>query len=316
MRTRPLIARPLIALSALTLSALALAGCTGSGEPDGSAATDEGLCAAAAPSGAASEAVTVDGEVGEASTASFDAGLEVEELQRTVITEGDGEALAEGDYVEYALTAFSADSAEKVGDIGYVEGEVLPAAVSAETSLGQIMGCASVGSRMVVTFPASESAGAEVYIVDVLDVAPTQAWGEDQPPVEGMPTVELAEDGSPTITIPDAEAPDEVQVAELKVGDGAEVEPGDNVLVQYTGVTWSDGEVFDSSWESGAAAAFATTGVVDGFRQALEGHTVGSQVLVVVPPEFGYGDVEDHELQDETLVFVVDILGTQHVPTE
>jgi peptidylprolyl isomerase len=35
-------------------------------------------------------------------------------------------------------------------------------------------------------------------------------------------------------------------------------------------------------------------------------------VLVVIPPEFGYGDSEGNELQDETLVFVVDILGTQH----
>ena len=65
--------------------------------------------------------------------------------------------------------------------------------------------------------------------------------------------------------------------------------PGDTVLVHYTGVKWSDGTVFDSSWERGAPASFATTGVVEGFKQALEGQTVGSQVLVVIPPEFGYG---------------------------
>ena len=84
--------------------------------------------------------------------------------------------------------------------------------------------------------------------------------------------------------------------------------------MQYTGVKWSDGSVFDSSWENGAPASFQTTGVVDGFRQALEGQTVGSQVLVVIPPALGYGEgeINDDDLVGETLVFVVDILGTQH----
>jgi len=86
--------------------------------------------------------------------------------------------------------------------------------------------------------------------------------------------------------------------------------------VQYTGVKWSDGTVFDSSWEAGAPTSFQTTGVVDGFRQALEGQTVGSQVVVVIPPAFGYGEgeINDADLKGETLVFVVDILGVEHAP--
>lgn len=303
--------RPLLTLAALSVSALALAGCTGASDGEASASADA-LCAAAAPSGDASEAVAVDGEAGQISTATFDAGLTIEELERTVVSEGDGEALQDGDLVEYALSAFSADTAEKVGDIGYVDGEVLPTTIAAESNLGQIMGCANVGSRLVVTFPASESAGAEVYIVDVLGVTPTAAWGEEETPADGLPTVELGEGGVPTVEIPDAEAPGEVELGVLKRGDGEVVESGDNVLVQYHGVKWSDGEVFDSSWDRGTPAAFSTTGVVDGFRQALEGQTVGSQVVVVVPPAAGYGASEGHELQNETLVFVVDILGTQH----
>ena len=88
---------------------------------------------------------------------------------------------------------------------------------------------------------------------------------------------------------------------------------GDTVRIHYTG-TLKDGSVFDSSWEAGTPASFQTTGVVDGFRQALEGQTVGSQVVVVIPPAAGYGEEgsSDNELAGETLVFVVDILGTQH----
>ena len=92
------------------------------------------------------------------------------------------------------------------------------------------------------------------------------------------------------------------------------IQPGDTAFVQYTGVKWSDGSVFDSSWDRGQPAAFPTNGVVAGFQQALEGQQVGSQVLVVIPPAAGYGAQEGSELQNETLVFVVDILGVQRTP--
>ncbi len=231
-----------------------LAGCTGTSDGDASASADA-LCAAAAPSGDASDAVTVDGEAGQISTATFDAGLTIEELERTVVSDGDGEALQEGDLVEYALSAFSADTAEKVGDIGYVDGEVLPTTIAAESNLGQIMGCANVGSRLVVTFPASESAGAEVYIVDVLGVTPTAAWGEEETPADGLPRSSSARAACPRWRSPTPRPPAEVELGVLKRGDGEVVESGDNVLVQYHGVKWSDGEVFDSSWDRGTPAA-------------------------------------------------------------
>mgnify|MGYP001038557600 CR=1 FL=1 len=308
--------RPLAALSALALSAIVLAGCSGSGTPDASASGSAALCDAAAPSGAASDSVGVEGEVGTVSTATFTPGLEVEELERSVLDEGDGDALKDGDYVQYALSAFSADTGERLGDVGYVDGELLPQPVTSDQSIGQILGCATVGSRLALTFPASQDqsgadVAAQVYIVDVLGVTPLAAWGAEQAPVDGFPTVELADNGAPTITLPEGDAPTAVEIEVLKKGDGATVNSGDTVLVQYTGVKWSDGAVFDSSWDRGAPASFTTTGVVDGFRQALEGQTVGSQVVVVIPPEFGYGAVEGNELQNETLVFVVDILATQ-----
>ena len=62
----------------------------------------------------------------------------------------------------------------------------------------------------------------------------------------------------------------------------------------------------------GEPATFATTGVVAGFKSALEGQTVGSTVVVAMPPVCGYGEAgsSQHELAGETLVFVVDILET------
>ncbi|TQK19157.1 peptidylprolyl isomerase [Microbacterium sp. SLBN-154] len=306
--------RPLAALSVAAVSVLLLTSCS-AGAPDATqspSAQVADLCDAVAPSGDASEAVTVEGEPGAASQAVFTAPLEISELQSTVVTEGEGDAVEAGELVNIAFTAFSAETGEELGSLNYEPGQFLPQQISADNPIGQVLGCATPGTRVVATFPATETNGGEVYVFDFLETVPDAAWGTEQPAPEGLPEVELADDGEPTITVPDADAPTEVELATLKQGDGETVEPGDTVLVQYTGVKWSDNEVFDSSWEAGTPTSFQTTGVVDGFRQALEGQTVGSQVLVVIPPEFGYGAVEGNELQEETLVFVVDILGVQH----
>ena len=90
----------------LTLSALALAGCSATPD-DQPNAGDSALCAAAAPSGKASESIKVEGKTGEPSTATFDMPLEIKTLERTVLVEGDGEPIGDESLVLYALSAFN-----------------------------------------------------------------------------------------------------------------------------------------------------------------------------------------------------------------
>ncbi|MBY0690093.1 FKBP-type peptidyl-prolyl cis-trans isomerase [Microbacterium marinilacus] len=310
--------RPAVVLSALAVTALALAGCSGDETPESTPsasgeATD--LCSLALPSGAAAEAVTVEGEAGETPTIALDGELDITTPERVVVSEGDGEQLELGQNVDYALTVFDATTGEQLESVGY-DDPILPEPLSTDSGAGQLFGCATVGSRIVATVPGSDSAAATVYVIDLLgNDTPTAARGDAEEPVDGQPTVELAESGEPTITLPDADAPTETEVTTLKTGDGDVVESGDFVLVQYAGVKWSDGSVFDSSWAAGAAAPMSTTGVVAGFQKALEGQTVGSQVLVTMPPADGYGEgeINDQDLTGETLTFVVDILAVQHV---
>lgn len=308
--------RPIAILSAAAVSALLLAGCGSAASPEASpSGTVADLCGSAASSGAESQAITVDGDQGTDSTATFTAPLDVTEVQRTVLQEGDGQ-IAAGDFVQYAYTVFDATTGAKLASLGYEPGQVLPTQVSAESG-GQLFGCDGPGARIVATAPSTETTPAVVYVLDVLEVVPTAAWGDEQAPVDGLPTVELTDDGAPTITVPDADAPTATEIAVLKKGDGATVASGDTVLVQYTGALWSDGTVFDSSWENGTPTTFATTQVVTGFAKALEGQAVGSQVLAVIPPAEGYGDAEQGAIPaNSTLVFVVDILGTQRAGTQ
>lgn len=308
--------RPLIALSAFAATALLLAGCAGTDgtKADAGDDTDADLCAATVDAGPASDEVTVEGDFGAASTATFELGQKVDEAQRTVLSEGDGDEIAEGDYVSYALSAFDGDSGERLGDAGYTEGELLPTTLTADAPLGQLIGCATVGSRLSIVFPTTQDAAAQFYVLDVLDVVPTAAWGKEQKPVAGMPAVSLDDDGTPSIEVPDTDAPTEVEISVLKQGDGIPVEAGDTSLLQYHGVSWADGETFDSSWANGAPIKIDGNTYVPGFVQALEGQNVGSQVLVVIPPAEAYGEegTSEHELAGQTLVFVIDILATTH----
>nr|WP_246367259.1 FKBP-type peptidyl-prolyl cis-trans isomerase [Microbacterium marinum] len=310
--------RPLAALSAAAVSALLLAGCA-SGEaapsPSGTAAAN--LCDAAAASGSASDSVKVSGDVGEAAEATFDTPIAPEDLEVTVLDEGDGEAVEAGEFISYAMTAYNGETGEPLATVGYEPGELLPSQLAADTIQGQVFGCGHVGKRVVAAFPATESAGSEVYVLDLLGTVPTAASGDAQEPVAGMPTVKLADDGAPSITIPEGDAPTETEIATLKQGDGYEIKKGDYALIQYTGVRWSNGETFDSTWDGGAPIAYPTTNYVAGFQKALEGQKVGSQVLVVIPPAEGYGEgtINEEDLKGETIVFVVDILGGQAAAT-
>ncbi|WP_349426958.1 FKBP-type peptidyl-prolyl cis-trans isomerase [Microbacterium sp. LWS13-1.2] len=313
--------RPLAALSVAAMSALLLAGCSGSAEPDASptpsssAASDCGLDP---QPGADSDAITVSGAAPEL-TAEVPADLEFADLQRTIAADADGDDLAIGQLVSGQYLVIDPTTGEVLLDSATTtpdDSGLIPMIVDGSSIFGSSVLCTPLGSATAFTIPGSmlgEGAANAVVVAQSVGELPTVATGADQDPVAGMPEVELDDDGAPAITIPDQDPPTEVEIAELKLGDGATVESGDTVFVQYSGVKWSDGSEFDSSWSRGAPSQFQTTGVVQGFQQALEGQMVGSQVLVVIPPAFGYGEgeINDEDLTGETLVFVVDILGVQ-----
>lgn len=309
--------RSLSAVSIAAMAALLLSGCSGDAgqAPTPVTTGDAALCAAQAAPGAASSSVEVEGNVGESVTATFPTPLEITELEVSPVTTGEGDPIAAGDFVSYTFTVFDPATGEQRLSVGFEPGQVLPTQVSADSVFGQVFGCSTVGSRVVAAFPASSSAASELYVLDLLGVVPDAAWGEPQEPVDGMPTVTVDDDGTPTIEVPDTDPPAQTQIATLKKGDGYQVQSGDTVLIQFRGARWSTGDLFDGgdTWAGGSPYTAQTTGFIPGFTRALEGQTVGSQVLVVITPADGYGegDINETDLTGETLVFVIDILGAQ-----
>ena len=122
----------------------------------------------------------------------------------------------------------------------------------------------------------------------------------------------------PTLTIPSTPAPTALTTDVLKQGNGPSVAAGQSIVVNYLGQTWTpkDGKpyVFDNSYDKKTAAAFpiGVQGLIPGWNKTLVGQKAGSRLLLTVPPVDGYGTAKDpnQELAGQTLLFVVDVLGS------
>ena len=229
-----------------------------------------------------------------------------------LLEDGDGAEITEGAFVNVHVTAVDGADGTELGstyDDGGT-GEVWPTSSGLE-SLDDIMVGSHEGARILLGL--ANGGTTQVYVVDLPAVVPNAADGTPVDPVEGLPVVTVGDDGVPTIAAGVGDAPTELVVQPLLQGDGATVEEGDSVTVQYVGALW-DGTVFDSSWANGSpytVSPVGTASVIDGWNQGLVGTQVGSRVLLVVPPDLGYGDTEQGSIPaNSTLVFVVDILAT------
>ncbi len=125
----------------------------------------------------------------------------------------------------------------------------------------------------------------------------------------GLPSVTDNAGEAPTITPPTGAAPTTLQSVDIIEGTGAEVLATSTITFHYTLMSWSDGQVLESSWTSGQPAVFPLTQLIAGWQQGLPGMKVGGRRLLVVPPSLGYGVIPGHPLETETLIFSLDILA-------
>ena len=126
------------------------------------------------------------------------------------------------------------------------------------------------------------------------------------------PTVTGAYDHSPTITFPNSAPPKSLVVKVLRSGNGPVVAKKDCIVVNYVGRIWR-GKVFDTSYNRQLAGVPIGVGqVISGWDDGLVGKRVGSRVLLVIPPKYGYGSKGQSSAgitATDTIVFVVDIVS-------
>ena len=306
--------RPLLLL---VVAALTVAACGGSDAATGACPTSSQL-----------ESVKVKGKAGDEPTLQFTQPLKIAATSCKVIDKGKGEPLRDGSTAVFDYLFVNGRDGKKITS----SFDATPAEIILDKTLMAGVHLAldgmKEGSRVLVAIAPKDGFGKDgfpesgvkaddtvLFLVELHTVRTplTRAKGSKVDPVDGLPKVTLAADGAPTITVPKADPPTKLVAQPLIKGAGAVVKKGQTITVHYTGVLWSTGETFDSSWSKNAPASFpiGTGGVIAGWDKGLVGKKVGSQVLLVVPPADGYPEGSGSIPAGATLVFVVDILDAR-----
>ncbi|BFV55894.1 FKBP-type peptidyl-prolyl cis-trans isomerase [Kitasatospora sp. CMC57] len=117
----------------------------------------------------------------------------------------------------------------------------------------------------------------------------------------------------PEIDFPIGDAPADLVIEDIVVGDGAEAKAGATVEVHYVGVTFETGEEFDASWNRGQTFRFPLGGgrVIKGWDEGVQGMKVGGRRKLTIPAHKAYGNQSPSPLipAGSTLIFVVDLIN-------
>ncbi|HYZ52667.1 MAG TPA: FKBP-type peptidyl-prolyl cis-trans isomerase [Streptosporangiaceae bacterium] len=313
--------RRILALIAFPLlGASALAGC-GSSSPS-------------TPSSAANAAVTAKGTFGKAPSVTIPKEKPGSALTVKTLIQGNGATIKKSDLVlsNFTLYLWSGTKNKLVDSTYQFTPQVLPASLlpGIETALtGE-----KLGSRVLAVLPPKEGYGSNgnpqlgvsgsdtlVFVMDLIQRYSSGAVSASGSHVSSgggaLPTVSAAQGSAPAVTIPKGVTPPKTLVAKTLIrGSGPAVTKGQDLVVQYTGVNWRTGKVFDSSWSRATPFSFkigaTPSQVIAGWDKGLIGQTVGSRVLLVIPPSDGYGSAGQAQAGikgTDTLVFVVDIIS-------
>jgi FKBP-type peptidyl-prolyl cis-trans isomerase len=274
-------------------------------------------------SGDALHGITISGDVGTAPKVEWNGALETDKTATSVVSEGDGAEVAEGDKVQAYLWIGNGSTQEKsYSDYDTGAPETVTAApdslspVFQDAVIGQ-----KIGSRVAVTTTAEDAFGASgnptlkignkdsvLIIVDLME--PFQAPKPKDVPQAQMPKV-IEKGGKVTgldftgVKKPSADG--DLLRSVVKEGKGRVVNENNTLTVNYLGQVYGAKEPFDESYTK-QPATFSLQQVVKGWTYGLTGVKVGSRVLLQIPPELGYGAQAQANIPaNSTLYFVVDV---------
>jgi FKBP-type peptidyl-prolyl cis-trans isomerase len=319
-------------VAALAITSLLAAGVIAGCGSSSSSSAAAGSSASASSSAGTYTSVTATGDFGKAPTVTIPAKAASGALYTKTLIQGTGPKLTSSQSLlgNFVLYDWSGTTHKLIGSTysdgvpTLFTGSLLP---GLETALeGQ-----PVGSRVLAVIPPADAFGTAgnsqigvgpkdtvIFVVDMIkSFGNTEGVSGAQTSDGGgaLPTVKAGAPGKgPTITIPKTAAPTKLQVKALVKGTGPVVKKGNYLVVQYTGVNYRTGKVFDSSWSRSEpwATQIGEGQVIAGWDTGLVGQTVGSRVLLVVPPADGYGKTGSSAAGikgTDTLVFAIDILS-------
>ena len=326
-------------LAVLPAGLISLAGCGGGKSGSGKTGDSPSPSASSAPPPKIVDgplpAVTAGAKFGEKPTVAKGTGTPSKDLAVRTLIAGSGRAVAENDVVKADYLGQIWDSA-KVFDNSYDRKAplVIPLAQgSIIDGWRYALAGKKVGSRVEISVPPALGYGASgdsragikgtdtlVFVIDLIEAYDSRSSATGKPVAQNdaaLPKVATGTDGTPPkVTVPKGAPPKKLVSAYVLEGDGPEVKADQTVVCQFQGLVWDSGKTFEQTYGSGRLAQFPLPQLqqaVKGLAQGLTGKKVGSRVLVVVPPELGYGNTPPSGgvvKKGSTLVFTVDILAT------
>ncbi|MER6026766.1 FKBP-type peptidyl-prolyl cis-trans isomerase [Streptomyces sp. NPDC001851] len=323
-------------LAAVPAGLVTVAGC-GDGKSESSKASASPSASAPPPPKIVEgplPAITAGTKFGEKPTVAKGPGEPSKNLAVKTVIAGSGQTIAEFDFVR-------ADYLGQIWDTGRVfdnsydkKRPLLLQLVQGEVIDGWRYALAGkkVGSRVQIAVPPTWGYGKSgdpragikgtdtlVFVIDLIDSFNSKSSVKGKPVAQtdaALPKVATNTDGKvPKVTVPKTAPPKKLVSTYVLEGDGPELKANQAVLCQFQGLVWDSGKTFQQTYGSGRLAQFSLEQLqqaVKGLAQGLTGKKVGSRVLVVVPPELGYGNTPPSGgvvKKGATLVFTVDILA-------
>jgi peptidylprolyl isomerase len=274
------------------------------------------------------DGISVSGTVGAPTLTFKTKPLSVKATTTRVLTAGKGAKLSKANSILFNYVLFNAKNGKQL-ETSFGKQTVPLDLSSAMLMKGLNKGLIGqqVGSLLLVAIPPADAFGAAgsvqagvgatdtiVFLIDVISATTplSTATGIAVPPKADLPTAIVDGAKAAIITVPKVAPPTKLVVQELIKGTGPVVKSGQTIKVNYTGVLWKNGKKFDASGDHGAPVniQIGTGQVIPGWDKGLIGQTVGSRILLVVPPADGYGAKGSPPVgPKDTMVFVVDILA-------
>ncbi|MBI2577256.1 MAG: FKBP-type peptidyl-prolyl cis-trans isomerase [Candidatus Wildermuthbacteria bacterium] len=110
---------------------------------------------------------------------------------------------------------------------------------------------------------------------------------------------------NPSPTSADPETETELILEDIAAGSGPKAEPGDTLLVRYTGKL-ENGVEFEKSFQTPFEFELGSPNILAGWNIGLEGMQAGGKRKLIIPPVLGYEN-QSHGIIPPNSILIFDI---------
>jgi peptidylprolyl isomerase len=276
----------------------------------------------------------VGGSFGSQPSLRFDSPVKVTKVHTDVIEKGDGNEIKQGGKALLNMYIANGKTGKKAVST-YDQGQPLNATMDESQffpPLVKALDGVSTGTRLAFADTVKDLYGASgaaqlglkasdslVFIVDVMSVEPTKVLdkpeGTEVDPPKDAPKIVTKDGKIQGFDFKNAPKPGKkLVVIPLVKGTGDPIKGAKIVKINYVGQVYGKAKPFEDSFTKPEPATFVIGGgqLIPGWDKALQGQRVGSRIMLIVPPDEGYGKKGNPQIGvtgKSTLVFVMDILG-------